>query len=161
LRAASRDTGFAAVDGYVDALTKAAVPDSLWQRLLHHLAIGETYFFRDCESLRARVLPRLIARRRTEDARSLRIWSAGGATGEETYTIAMLLRELLPDIERWKISIIGTDINERALAAAERGRYGAWSVRGMLPLDAMAHLKRDGDFWQVSDTIREMATFRV
>src|SRR5262245_20228366 len=130
----------------------------VWQRLLYHLAIGETYFFRDIDALRERVLPRLIARRRTDGSRTLRIWSAGCATGEEPYTIAILLCELIDDVEAWKITILGTDINLEAINFARRGLYTQWSVRSVLPENP--YLRPRGNRWQISDQIRRMVDFR-
>src|SRR5258705_13427623 len=81
LRAAARDTGLTDLDLFLNILRSNTPTHLAWQRLLHHLAIGETYFFRDVETLEVHVLPRLIARRR--GVNRLRIWVAGCATGEE------------------------------------------------------------------------------
>src|SRR5579871_2599692 len=103
LQAACRDTAFTDPAAYLTVLNRSPLTHPVWQRLLHHLAIGETYFYRDSEILRDQVLPALIASRRADNSHTLRIWSAGCATGEEPYTIALLLRELLPDIAHWNI----------------------------------------------------------
>src|SRR5258708_2099009 len=161
LQAACRDTAFTDMAAYLDVLNRSPLSHPVWQRLLHHLAIGETYFYRDAEILRDQILPALIARHRDDKSPTLRIWSAGCATGEEPYTIALLVRELLPDISHWNIIIVGTDINQQALAYARRGRYGAWSVRKPLPLAATLYLFRDLERWQLTDAIRKMVTFQV
>ncbi|GIK67109.1 MAG: protein-glutamate O-methyltransferase [Chloroflexota bacterium] len=111
------------------------LPDEhpLWQALLAELTIGETYFMRDeaqIVALRDEILPTLIQEKRRQRNFSLHFWSAGCATGEEPYTLAILLTDLLPDIDRWQIQIIGTDINEAALEIARIGRYREWSLRG-------------------------------
>src|SRR5204862_105094 len=72
-------------------------------------------------------LPSLIARRRA--TRTLRLWSAGCASGEEPYSLAMLLQRLLPDLDSWNVLILATDINHSALERARRAIYGAWSFR--------------------------------
>jgi chemotaxis protein methyltransferase CheR len=100
------------------------------ERLVNALTVSETHFFRDAgqfEALREHVLPQIIERRRP--LRTLRIWSAGCASGEEPYSIAILLRELLPDVDEWAITILGTDLNTEALARARKATYGNWAFR--------------------------------
>ena len=92
-------------------------------------ASGETYFFRDhgqFDLLRLRLLPELIERRR--GARTLRLWSAGCASGEEAYSLAMLVDMLLPERDDWDILILGSDIDAAALAKARRGQLWAMVV---------------------------------
>jgi chemotaxis protein methyltransferase CheR len=99
-------------------------------QLINALTISETHFFRDAgqfEALREHVLPQIIKRR--QHLRTLRIWSAGCASGEEPYSIAILLRELLPDVDEWAITILGTDLNTEALARARKATYGNWAFR--------------------------------
>lgn len=103
------------------------------EMLARHLTIGETYFLRDprvLEVLEKEVLPELIRTRRLTERR-LRIWSAGCCTGEEPYSLAMLLHHVLPDIDDWQITILATDINTRSLQKAEGGVYSKWSFRGV------------------------------
>jgi chemotaxis protein methyltransferase CheR len=103
------------------------------QILARAFTIGETFFFRDraCFSaLEERVLPDRIAVGRARGKR-LRIWSAGCCTGEEPYSIAILLYGLLPDWEDWDISILATDINPEFLAKARAGSYNHWSFRNV------------------------------
>jgi len=100
------------------------------ERLVNNLTIGETHFFRDAgqfDALMNTVLPELIERRRF--SHTLRFWSAGCASGEEPYSIAMLLHLLLPDIESWNITILGTDVNTQHLERARRAIYGQWAFR--------------------------------
>jgi chemotaxis protein methyltransferase CheR len=100
------------------------------ERLVNVLTIGETHFFRDTTQIDAlyyHVLPELIERRRP--LRTLRIWSAGCASGEEAYSIAMMLRELLPDVDEWTLTILGTDVNTDALDRARKATYGEWAFR--------------------------------
>ncbi len=106
-------------------------------RLIKTLTIGETHFFRDeaqFNALANHVLPGLIAQKRAAAAGfdvqpQLRIWSAGCASGEEPYSIAILLKELLPDIDNWHILILATDINQDALTRAREACYSEWSFR--------------------------------
>ena len=99
--------------------------------LAGHLTIGETYFFREestLEALSKEILPQLIASRRGQ-RQHLRLWSAACSTGEEAYSLAIMLDLLLPDQRDWRISILATDINGRALERAAAGVYGEWSFR--------------------------------
>ncbi|MBN1993172.1 MAG: tetratricopeptide repeat protein [Anaerolineae bacterium] len=108
-------------------------------RLIKNLAVGETHFFRDqpqFDALANHILPALIARKRAEAAvvgpglqPQLRIWSAGCATGEEPYSIAILLKELIPDLDDWRILILATDLNQEALTRAREAVYSDWSFR--------------------------------
>lgn len=101
--------------------------------LASHLTVGETYFYREpavFAALADEVLPALIAARRAAGRLQLRIWSAGCCTGEEPYSVAVLLSRLLPDLEQWNITLLATDINPHFLAKAMRGEYREWSFRG-------------------------------
>ncbi len=150
------------------ARLKSSLPTSpAWDHLVSVLTIGETYFFRNTnhfDVLARNVLPELIARRQTSDRR-LRIWSAGCATGEEPYSIAILLTELIRNLESWDILILATDINRQALRRAQAGTYAAWSFRGV---DKRIHdtyfVPRDDNpsaFRQyiISERIKRMVTF--
>jgi len=98
-----------------------------------YLTVGETYFYREpavFAALENQILPDLISARRAEGRRQLRIWSAGCCSGEEPYSIAMLLSRLLPDLEQWNITLLATDINPQFLAKARQGEYRDWSFRG-------------------------------
>ncbi|MBI5656203.1 MAG: chemotaxis protein CheR [Geobacter sp.] len=129
--------------------------------LARHLTIGETYFFREkssFEKLETVILPELIAARRGKDQR-LRIWSAGCSSGEEPYSVAMSLCRLLPDLQEWQITILGTDVNPAALAKAARGSYGNWSFRGMPAwLRDRYFTRENAGTFRISDAIRGMVT---
>lgn len=101
------------------------------ERLACHFTVGETYFFRDSgsfEALENHILPKLIELGRQQD-KSLRIWSAGCSTGEEAYSIAILLSQLLPDMVNWHITLLASDINIVALNRLQEGVYTEWSFR--------------------------------
>lgn len=128
-----------------------------WSALASLLTTGESYFFRDREQfalLRNRILPELVKRGKR---RPLRIWSAGCSSGEEPYSIAILLKNLLP-LDR-RIVILGTDINDKALEQARKGIYSEWSFRQTDPgLRRRFFSKRD-DCWEIDEDIRAMVTF--
>ncbi|CAG1064815.1 Chemotaxis protein methyltransferase [uncultured bacterium] len=127
---AAKDFGFEDEAAFVSWLRGTQLKKEHIERLASHLTVGETYFFRDSSSIDAlerEILPELIESRK--DSKRIRVWSAGCSTGEEAYTLAMLLGRLVPDIESWNISILATDINARALRKASEGVYTAWSFR--------------------------------
>jgi chemotaxis protein methyltransferase CheR len=125
--------------------------------------VGETYFFRDralFEALEEHVLPPLIESRRRQGSLRLRLWSAGCASGEEPYSLAILLDRLLPDLPAWSVTILATDINLDALEAARRGRYREWSLREAPPWAVERHFGRRADgFFELDPRIRRMAAF--
>jgi chemotaxis protein methyltransferase CheR len=118
--------------GLDNALRENDFSHELWQRIIQVLTVGETYFFRNrnqMSALRNKILPSLIQERRARGFKQVRIWSAGCATGEEPYSISMLLHELIPDIATWSIIILATDINDAYLAFAKQGVYTQRSFR--------------------------------
>ena len=103
------------------------------RRLLDHLSVQETQFFRNLpqfDALRKYVIPEIV-RRKTGSFRSLRFWSAGCSTGEEPYSLAMSVLDVLPDPASWNIQILGTDLSETAIDIAERGWYPERKLAGM------------------------------
>ena len=128
---AAREVGCRDANAYAEALSSRDLHGADVEALAGSLTIGETHFFRDPRAfgfLETPLLPELIAAKRGGDRR-LRIWSAGCATGEEPYSIAILLHRLIPDLDDWHVAILGTDINPKVLARAEAGIYSEWSFR--------------------------------
>lgn len=131
------------------------------EELVIPLTTGETYFFRDSGQhalLKERILPDLLENRGAE--RSLRIWSAACATGEEAYSLAILLDELLRDPASWEILILGTDINHHALEQARRGLYTEWSFRGMSSERRQRYFQRHKGAWLLDERIRRRVRFQ-
>ena len=150
-------------------LLEAGTPDAEreWEQLTARLTNNESYFFRDkgqMALLRDRILPELF--RRNRDRRTLRIWSAGCATGEEAYSLAILVEELLPHYEDaskapWEIVVLGTDIDVQALGQARRGFYRAWSFRTMEAAQRQRWFQpAEGGGWRVGEKSRSLVTFR-
>lgn len=129
--------------------------------LASHLSIGETYFFREKRSLEIlgeQLLPQLMQSRCHE--RRLRLWSAGCSTGEEAYTIAMLLDGLIPDFKDWNITILATDFNPEFLRKAAQGVYGEWSFRDAPGWLRGRYFTKAGDGrFEIIPRIRQMVTF--
>jgi chemotaxis protein methyltransferase CheR len=157
-----RATSSPDVTAYLDLLHGPAAATER-QCLLDEVTIPETHFFRNppqIRALRKHVLPELL--RQAAGTRRLRIWSAGCSTGEEPYTVAMLLRELLPTYAGWDIKVVATDISNRALTAAKAGRYTGRSLVMTDPLDLARWFVVDavsGDY-VVRDEVRDLVEFR-
>ncbi len=153
-------SGLSSMSEYLEAL-KAGPPEGLMSKLISLLTISETYFNRDSSQfdlLRREILPKLIESRMTT-TRKLRIWSAGCATGEEPYSLAILLRETIPYMDNWDISILATDIDKESIARAQAGRYGRWSFRNMPQewLDKYFFISNTSEY-HLSDAIKEQVT---
>jgi chemotaxis protein methyltransferase CheR len=142
------------------ALLRAVeMPGDVRDAVLAELTVGESYFFRDSaqlELLATEILPARIER--YGPSRPLRIWSAGCASGEEPYTLAIMLREL-----GWPhpLRIIGTDIARPRLAAAQRARYTRWALRGVSDDRIARWFDRHGIYYDLAGTIRESVEFRL
>jgi len=160
---ACRTSSISAPKAYLTWLSTLPDESAEWRRLAAHLTVGETYFFRDpasFEALEQKVLPSRIATRRAEGTLRLRVWSAGCATGEEPYSLAILLDRLLPDCPDWALTILATDINVEALEKARRGHYREWSFRETPQWirDRYFH-RRGGETFELDARIRGMLTF--
>lgn len=132
------------------------------KHLVAGVTIGETYFFRDkrqMQFLQEILFPRLIESKRAQGNLSLRIWSAGCATGEEIYTLAMMLEEMLPDIRNWTLSFLGTDINVEVLQKCLIGNYGEWSMRSISAYFKQKYFTKENQRYQLSEKIRNLVNF--
>ncbi|MDA8192801.1 MAG: hypothetical protein M0Z53_02210 [Thermaerobacter sp.] len=166
--------------GLAEALRAAAIPAggaaSYWQglgsradaqaelmRIARYFTVGETYFFRDAAcfgALRETVLPALIARQRKRPHFPVRIWSAGCSTGEEPYSLAIVLDQLLADDASVPVDIVATDVDASALATARRGRYREWSLRETPSWIRSRYFAPAGPGrYELNPRIRRMVTF--
>jgi chemotaxis protein methyltransferase CheR len=146
---------------YYELLSTGENSRSEQEQLAILLTTGETYFFRDSGQfalLRDKILPKLIERRKS--VRTLRIWSAACSSGEEAYSLAMLLDEVLSDQSRWNIMILGTDVNDLALDKARHAAYTEWSFRATDDAHRQRYFQRHGNAWVLDRRIRERVTFR-
>lgn len=131
-----------------------------WQQLVSLLANNESFFFRDSGQfsiLRHQILPDILARR--ERAKSIRIWSAGCSRGEEIFSVAMLLDEIIPDRDQWSFALFGSDIDADALEAARKGVYSNWSFRLVDAHWKEKYFTRTNGGYQLSPMIRGMVKF--
>jgi chemotaxis protein methyltransferase CheR len=134
----------------------------LADRVVEAMTTNETAFFRDTrpfDTLRTKVLPEVIAR--NADRRTLSIWCAAASSGQEPYTIAMVLREHFPQLASWNVRILGTDISAEMVERTRAGRYSQLEVGRGLP-DALLtkYFTRVGTDWQVSPELRRLVEVR-
>jgi len=149
------------VDGLVELLRVDRTPH-LQRAVAEAMTINETSFFRDArpfDMLRSKAIPELIRQNQAE--RTLRVWSAACATGQEAYSVAMLLLEHFPELKDWDVKIVGTDLSRTVLEVARRGRYRRAEVNRGLPAKMLVkYFERDGDEWELSMQARELCEFQ-
>lgn len=162
LTGAMTELGFSDLTTGAEWLLSAPHTKAELDVLASHLTIGETYFFREKRTfdlLRTKILPQLIDERRNTNRR-LRIWSAACCTGEEPYSLAILLKQLLHDLNDWNVTILATDINSRFLKKAIAASYRDWSFRETPVGIKDVYFKRqvDGSYELVPE-IKKLVTF--
>lgn len=143
-----------------DLLKQPTGQSGFLEQLTAELTVGESFFFRNeyhFQALRERVLPVLL--RENQANRTLRIWHAGCATGEEPYSMAILLDQLLHEQAPWHISILGTDINPSFLQRARQGRYRLWSFRLTQIHQEPRYFTADGEWFCLAPALREQVRF--
>lgn len=141
---------------------------ALEKRIIDRITTNETLFFRDqspFELLKYKILPDLLDRKMkkspSEPVTPIRIWSSACAMGQEVYSIAIVLKELLGDLKTYDITILGTDISRDAVARASSGIYNRVEIqRGLSEERLQRYFLKNGDQWKIVDEIRSMATFR-
>jgi chemotaxis protein methyltransferase CheR len=157
----ARQEGFGSYLELVQRLRAAPVGD-LHRRAVEAMANNETSFFRDARvfgMIANSILPALIADRSA--VRALSIWCAACSTGQEPYSLAMLLREQARALDGWDVRILASDISRSALARARAGRYSQFEVNRGLPAHLLVkHFTQHGTTWEVSEEIRGMVEFR-
>ena len=147
---------------YLHELINSNGLTSQLEYLIAGVTVGESYFFRDSEQielLRGKLLPEMIAAKRNNGNLSIRVWSAGCSQGQEIYTIALLLQELLPDIDHWRVHLLGTDINNEVVSSAIRGRYSEWSFRATPPAVRDRWFQRVGNEYEIDAKIKRLVRF--
>ena len=127
--------GVATLQDYYRWLTVNPASQAELVALLNEITVGETCFFRNqpqLDALRSIVLPRIVEAKSKMSTRHLKIWSAGCSTGEEAYTLGMILREETGSrFQGWTFEILATDLNERSVLHAKQGLYGEYSTRNL------------------------------
>ncbi len=159
---AARGMGHDDPVAFTHSLLSSSIDHTTLDSLVGYLTTSETFFFRDAslfEMLEMKLLPELIASKK-DQGRYLRIWSAGCATGEEPYSLAILLDRILSEKEQWHITILATDINREILERARMGIYSKWSFRNTpkwVKDSCFTNIKQDR--FEIKAHIRDMVTF--
>jgi chemotaxis protein methyltransferase CheR len=134
----------------------------LAQEVVQAMTINETYFFRDrlpFDTLRNEILPEMIRTRSIQ--KSIRIWCAAASTGQEPYSIALIIEEMASRMPGWRVEIIGTDLSEAALARAKEGLYSQFEVqRGLSTAQLLRYFNQIRDMWQLKENIRSRVKYR-
>jgi chemotaxis protein methyltransferase CheR len=156
-----RDRGLETLDQLVAALRMDS--DFRLQRsVAEAMTINETSFFRDTASfdlLREELLPALIAARR--ERRVLRLWSAASSSGQEAYSLAMMVREYFPALASWKVEILGTDISAAMVERSRAGCYQRIEInRGLPARFLLKYMVRSGDEWEAAPDVRSLCSFQ-
>ncbi|GAM10256.1 chemotaxis protein methyltransferase [Geobacter sp. OR-1] len=158
----AREQGFQDIHDCVAQFTSGPPGKEMIESLAGYLTIAETYFLREAQYfniLEQQIIPEIV-RKRQGGERRLRIWSAGCATGEEPYSIAILLHRMRTTLSNWEISILATDINPNSLAKAREGVYTNWSFRNVPDGFQQAYFRNTGDGqFELRPEIREMVKF--
>jgi chemotaxis protein methyltransferase CheR len=155
--------GFASLAGLIAAMRKDRIEGSLHGKAVDALTTNETYFFRDFhpfEALRRTILPELIQQR--EASRKITVWCAASSTGQEPYSLAMLIREHFPQLASWQIEIIATDLSPTVIRQAEAASYNQIEINRGLPAPYLIkYFTQQGSLWILKPEIRSMVQFRV
>ncbi len=149
------------LNGLADRLRRVG-SDTLAREVVEAMTTNESFFFRDdkpFQHFRTQALPRLVAAR--PPGSTLRIWSAASSSGQEAFSLAMIVAESTAVLAGRKVEIIGTDIARDQLARAREGVYSQFEVQRGLPVQMlMRYFKKDESNWRIADVIRSMVQFR-
>lgn len=156
-------------NSYQDFLKKAKadVSKSIERKIIDAISTNETLFFRDTgpfQLLQHKIFPELIDARSSKTPSlktNLKIWSAASSTGQELYSVAIVLQELLGDMSRYSIKLLGTDISDAAVSQASSGKFNKFEIERGLARDKLTkYFTMTGQTWKINDQIRAMANFR-
>jgi chemotaxis protein methyltransferase CheR len=157
--------GATSLDAPLAALSKQSYETPEWQLVIDALVVGETHFFRQAAwfaQIEEHILKPLIARRLQAGSKRLRLWSAACSTGEEAYTLAIIVDRLLGSHADWDVQIVGSDVNARFLGVARNAVYRAWSLREVEPELRERHFRDLGSGqFELAPAIRDMVSFRL
>jgi chemotaxis protein methyltransferase CheR len=141
---------------------RAKMDEAVIRDVVEAMTTNESFFFRDTkpfEQFKQVVLPAMLKNRAA--GRVIRIWSAACSSGQEPYSLAMILSEMAHELNGWKIEIVGTDLSTEILARAKEGMYSQFEVQRGLPITLLVkYFAQIGDRWQINAKIRNMVQYR-
>lgn len=156
----ARKHGMDGLDTLLRSLPTAK--EDLLREVTEAMTTNESFFFRDVkpfDQFKTLVLPHLLKTRATK--KSFRIWSAACSSGQEAYSLAMILKEEAAKLAGWKVDIIGTDLSTEVLEKAKVGMYSQFEVQRGLPVTLLVkYFKKTGETWQIDPAIRSMVQFK-
>jgi chemotaxis protein methyltransferase CheR len=157
----ARDNGLASLEDLVAAIRQPGA-QNLTRQVVEAMTTNETSFFRDIhpfDALRQQILPELIAKRSKE--RTICVWSNACSSGQEPYTIAMILREHFPELNGWTVRLIGSDLSTQILKRARDGVFNQTEVNRGLPAPLLIkYFQKEGLQWRIKDELRRMVDFQ-
>lgn len=157
----ARDEGLGSVSALVERLRSGAAP-KLPTRVVEAMTTNETTFFRDAspfEALEKVIVPDLLSSRAI--SKSITIWSAAASTGQEAYSVAMVLDDAFPQLRDWRVRILATDLANHVLDRAREGRYRQLEVNRGLPARYLTkYFERTGADWRINERIRSRVEFK-
>jgi chemotaxis protein methyltransferase CheR len=158
----AQQEGFASLAALIQQMRTEIKVNGLHHKAIDALTTNETLFFRDYhpfEALRRFILPEVLEQR--SSARRLALWSAACSTGQEPYSLAMLLLEHFPQLADWSVSILATDLSPTVLKAAQQGKYSQFEVNRGLPASYLVkYFTKQDEAWCVKDAVKRMIEFR-
>ncbi|PMP65320.1 MAG: chemotaxis protein CheR [Thermodesulfobacterium geofontis] len=155
--------GYKDINELYQSIVKRGADVKLLNEIIDALTTNETYFFRDhhpFETLRTHIFPELFKKREAE--KRINIWSAACSTGQEPYSIAMILLEHFPRyLQTYKVSILATDISKKCLEKAEKGIYNQIEINRGLPIAYLVkYFKQDGAHWYIDERVKRLVRFQ-
>ena len=158
----ARKRGSESLDDLVADLRKCPETDPLVKQITDAMTTNESFFFRDIkpfDQFQKVVMPALLAAR--AQTKRIRIWSAACSSGQEPYSLAMILREMGPKLAGWRIEIVATDISNEMLEKSKAGFYSQFEVQRGLPVQYLVkYFSQMGDKWKIDPSLREIIQFR-
>ena len=153
--------GFGSLPEFVAQLRREPINGN-HRMVVDAMTTNETYFFRDVhpfEAMRTKLVPEMIAARSPQ--KTLRIWCAASSTGQEPYSLSILLREHFATLANWQVQILATDLSRSVLEKAKSGAFTQLEVnRGLPAMLLVKYFKRDGDLWRLREDVRARVQFQ-
>lgn len=149
-------------EALLETLKSVSDDSEMLGSLISSITIGETYFFRDKRQIRIlkdEIFPAMVYHKTAVGDKSIRIWSAGCSSGEEIYTLVMLLKHIIPDFNDWNCYFLATDINVDLMKKGIAGKYSEWSMRSIPQEYLSMYFQKHDRTYQLSSDICRLVTF--